>query len=463
MKPNIVLFLGDDMTFSDCSPYGNRDVYTPHIQKLANEGICFDNMFTSTAMCAPTRQQLMTGLYPARSGAFPNHSGVYDGVKSFAHYFKDLGYRVVLIGKQHYGPDESFPIEYLGGRQHDSGENGADIQLEKVEPIVNSNQPFFLIIAQNQPHTPWNRGDKSRYNPDKLTIPEYMIDHSETREGLTQYYAEITYMDSLLGKTLDYVKQAGKEENTISIFTSEQGYSYPFGKWTCYDMGLKTAFIAKWPKHIKPATRNGAATQYVDIIPTLLEAVGKNPDKINTGITDANGKTEFDGKSFLSALLGKSNDHRKYTYGIQTTRGIYNGSEAYPVRSVRSKKYLYIRNLKYEANFYNMVTVKYKIYKTWLANTASEEELDWVKKYKKRPFEELYDIEKDPYQKHNLIGDPEMTSVKEKLSDELDNWMKQQGDKGLATEMDALNRQMGERNWKSHDQVLKEKKIKDKT
>ena len=146
--PNIVLFLADDMTWRDCEPYGNPDVKTPNIQKLADSGVSFDNMFTSTAMCAPTRQQLMTGLFPARSGAFPNHSEVYDGVKSFAHYFGELGYRVALIGKQHYGPDESFPIEYLGGRQHDDGKKGDDIQLKKIEPIIKGEKPFFLIIAQ---------------------------------------------------------------------------------------------------------------------------------------------------------------------------------------------------------------------------------------------------------------------------------------------------------------------------
>ena len=102
--PNILIFVGDDMNWNDCEPYGSEVVKTPNIQRLANEGMSFDNMFTSTAMCAPTRQQLMTGLYPVRSGAFPNHSVVYDGVKSFAHHFGELGYEVALIGKKHYGP-----------------------------------------------------------------------------------------------------------------------------------------------------------------------------------------------------------------------------------------------------------------------------------------------------------------------------------------------------------------------
>ena len=90
-----------------------------------------------------------------------------------------------------------------------------------------------------------------------------------------------------------------KNQNTISIFTSEQGYFYPFGKWTCYDLGLKTAFIVKWPGKIKPKTRTSAITQYVDIIPTLIDAVGEDPSKINVGISDSKGLTGFDGKKLF--------------------------------------------------------------------------------------------------------------------------------------------------------------------
>ncbi|MEG3659918.1 sulfatase [Arenibacter palladensis] len=456
-RPNIVLFLADDMTWRDSEPNGNPDVKTPHIKKLASEGISLDNMFTSTAMCAPTRQQLMTGLFPVRSGAFPNHSEVYDGVKSLAHYFGDLGYRVALVGKQHYGPETSFPMEYLGGRQHDSGKDGADIDLRVIEPIVNDDRPFFLIVAQNQPHSPWNRGNPGMYDPDKLQVPDYMEDTPKTREGLSRYYAEITYMDSLLGKTLEFVEIAGKTKNTISIFTSEQGYSYPFGKWTCYDLGLKTAFIAKWLGKIHPGTRNKATTQYVDVLPTLLEAIGEVPQKINTGIPDADGNRGFDGHSFLRVLMGETELHREYTYGIQTTRGIIDGSESYPIRSVRSDKYRYIQNLSYETNFYNIVVVRDSIYKDWIQNAKTQEELDWVKKYQKRPYEELYDLEKDPFEKNNLAGNSEMTEVKKELSIVLENWMNKQGDKGVETEMEALNRQKGKGNWMSHDQKLKEK------
>ena len=462
--PNILIFVGDDMNWNDCEPYGSNVVKTPHIQKLANEGMSFDNMFTSTAMCAPTRQQLMTGLYPVRSGAYPNHSVVYDSVKSFAHYFGELGYEVALIGKQHYGPADSFPIKYLGGVQHDTGIDRDDIDLGKIEPIVSGDKPFFLVIAQNQPHSPWNRGS-CQYKAKDLTIPEYMVDSPMTRSHLSSYYSEISYMDSLLGKTLDIINKAEKTNNTISIFTSEQGYAFPYGKWTCYDLGLKTAFIAKWPGKIEPNTRNKATTQYVDIIPTLLDAVGQNPLQIDVGMPDTKGNKNFDGKSFYKAMKGKTQKHRDYTYGIHTTRGIINGSESYPIRSVRSNRYKYIQNLSHNDLFYNILTAEDKqnpislLYQSWLKNAVNEEQLDWVKHYKKRPFEELYNLENDPYEKNNLADLAEYLEIKKSLEAQLQSWMDQQGDLGIESEMKAISRQdrTGKGEWFSYIKKLKSK------
>ena len=463
--PNILIFMGDDMNWNDCEPYGNTVVKIPNIQRLANEGISFDNMFTSTAMCAPSRQQLMTGLYPVRSGAFPNHSEVYRGVKSFAHHFGDMGYEVALIGKKHYGPSDSFPINYLGGVQHDTGVDGDDIDLDKIKPIVSGEKPFFLIIAQNQPHSPWNRGNSDQYKAEDLTIPEYMVDSPLTRSHLSSYYNEITYMDSLLGKTLDIIDKAEKTNNTISIFTSEQGYSFPYGKWTCYDLGLKTAFIAKWPGKIEPNTRNKATTQYVDIVPTLLDAVGQNPLHFDVGIADASGNKNFDGKSFYPAMKGETQKHRDYTFGVHTTRGVINGSESYPIRSVRSIKYKYIQNLSHNDFFYNILTAKDKqrpislIYQSWVENAQTEDELNWVKQYKKRSYEELYDLENDPYEKNNLANHVEYLEIKKDLKAQLQSWMNQQGDLGIESEMKAISRQnrTGKGEWYSYVQKLKSK------
>lgn len=465
-RPNILLFHADDMTWRDCEPYGNAEVVTPNISRLAEEGVCFDNMHTSTAMCSPCRQQLYTGLYPVRSGAFPNHSMVYWGVKSLCHYFDELDYRVALIGKTHHDPVESFPFEFLGGRHHDNGE-GVDIELERIKPLINQHKnPFFLVVSTNQPHSPWNRGPDHLYDSDRLTVPEYMVDCDETRKNLARYYAEITYADSLLGECMKYLEEAGQTNNTIVIFTSEQGSSFPMAKWTCYDLGLKTAFVVKWPGKVSPGTRNSALTQYVDVVPTLLEAAGGDPLVTDCGIEDNFGNRGFDGQSFLDLMFGKTDDHRDYVYGVHTTRGIFSGSVSYPVRSVRSSRYKYIINLNSSSPFLNyLIAAEKGLYHTWLDKSADDPKMyAFVRKYMYRPAEELYDIIKDPWEMNNLADDPAMADVRDHLIGKLVGWMEQQGDRGIDTEMEALDRilRFDEESWQGYDEEKSNRILKQK-
>lgn len=435
-KPNIILIMADDLTFNDIEPYGSPQVKTPNLKALAKESMCFDNMFTSSPACAPTRQQLLTGVFPVRNGAHPNHSVVYDGTRSVAHYMQELGYTTALIGKRHYGPEASYPFKFLGGRNNDNGE-GKDIELEKAESFVNGSKdkPYFLMVTSNQPHSPLTRGNPSAYPSDKIKLNPGFVDTDETRKNLSKYYAEVTYLDSLVGVVIKIAKKSGRMDNTIIIFTSEQGSgTIPFAKWTCYDAGLKTAFIISYPGKIKGGSRNSALTQYVDIVPTLIDIAGGDPAKINTGVKDAFGYTGFDGKSFKNILYGTSTELRNVVFGVQTTRGIINGSESYPIRSARNKKYLYIHNLQAENTFQN-VMIRTPVFKSWMAKDSARSGA-----YMHRPEEELYDVVKDPYQLVNLAADPSLKKVKEQLKSELATFMKQQGDKGIATEMDANNR-----------------------
>lgn len=435
-KPNIVLIMADDLTFNDIEPYGSKQVRTPNLTALAKAGMCFDNMFTSSSVCVPTRQQLLTGVYPVRNGAHPNHSVVFEGTRSVAHHLQDQGYITALIGKTHYGPQASFPFQYLGGRNDDNGE-GKDIELEKAAAFVNQqkDKPYFLIITSNQPHEPHNRGNSSAYPPGKIKLNPGFVDTEETRKNLSKYYAEITYLDSCVGVVMNIIKKSGRIKNTVIIFLTEQGSSMPFAKWTLYDAGLKAGCIIKYPGRVKRGSRNKALIQYVDIVPTLIDLAGGDPTKINTGVKDANGFTGFDGRSFKNVLLYKENELREVVFGVQTTRGIINGSESYPIRSARNKKYLYIHNLQPENTFQNIIQ-KAPLFESWMAKDSARANF-----YMHRPEEELYDVIKDPYQLNNLAADISLTVEKEKLKTLLASFMKQQGDKGILTEMDAKNRQ----------------------
>ena len=437
-KPSILLVIGDDMTWSDCEPYGSRQVRTPHMARLARAGIRLDAMFTATAMCAPTRQQLYTGLFPVRNGAYPNHSGVHPTVRSLPHHLKALGYRVGLIGKTHFKPRECYPFEFLKG----GGKGGAS-NTQAIAEFVNrdKSQPYCLIVCSNEPHTPWSKGDASASPPDKLAVPPYLVDTPVTRQGLAKYFAEITFLDGQLGACVKIVDESGRKADTMVIFTSEQGMSMPFGgKWTCYDTGLKTDFIVRWPARIKPGTSTKAMTQYVDVVPTLIEAAGGDPAKADPGRPDAQGKRGFDGRSFLAVLLGKTDEHRDHVFGCHTTRGIINGSECYPVRSVRSRTHKYIRNLNHETEFTNAVTQKGRssVLASWLEKGGAAAAR--ARAYQRRPAEELYDMRKDPWELRNVAADPAYAEVKAALRRELDAWMAQQGDEGNATERRAGER-----------------------
>lgn len=450
-RPNVVIVVGDDMTWRDCEPYGSPDVKTPNMARLAAEGMTFDGMFTATAMCAPTRQQLYTGMFPVRNGAYPNHSRVHDGVRSIVHYLHDLGYRVALTGKKHFNPPDAFPFEFLKGRAHDDG-TGKDLRFEAAEAFVqrDKSQPYCLVVASNQPHGPWNRGDASAYDPEKLTVQPDLVDCPETRRELTRYFAEITYLDGQLGTVMDIVARSGRRDDTIVIFTSEQGASFPSGgKWTCYDTGLKTAFIVRWPRKVKAGTRTNGLTQYVDVVPTLIEAAGGKSEAIETGRPDAHGDKGFDGKSFLDVLLGKTNEHREYVYGAHTTRGIIRGSACYPVRSIRSARFQYIWNPNHESVFYNAVsTGPNTLLATWARYGKRDPQAAFLaRRYQYRPAEELYDIQKDPYELNNLAAKPDYAEIKGNLRTELDRWMRQQGDEGVDTELRALQRQGPNRKW----------------
>jgi uncharacterized sulfatase len=450
-NPNILIIIGDDMTWRDCEPYGSPDVRTPNLARLAAEGMSFDAMFTATAMCAPTRQQLYTGMFPVRNGAYPNHSKVYPGVKSIAHYLQDLGYRVALTGKKHIGPPASFPFEFFPGREHDDGD-GKDLQFDAAEAFIrrDEKQPYCLIVTSNQPHGPWNRGDASAYDARKLTVPPHLVDCPETRKALTKYYAEITYLDGQIGRCLDIVDRSGQRDNTIVIFTSEQGASFPSGgKWTCYDTGLKTAFTVRWPGQIKAGTRTDAMAQYVDVVPTLIEAAGGRPEAIETGRADAQGGKGFDGRSFLSVLRGRARSHRDFVYGVHTTRGIIRGSACYPIRSVRSSRFKYIWNPNHESVFYNVVsTGQNAMLKVWARYAESDSHAAFlVHRYQYRPSEELYDVQQDPFELQNLADTSEYAEIKAKLRMELLAWMRQQGDEGINTELKAVERQGPNRKW----------------
>ncbi|VGO13319.1 Choline-sulfatase [Pontiella desulfatans] len=422
-KPNFVFMIADDCTFRDIGCYGGQ-AYTPNIDQLAREGMKFTRAFQAAPMCSPTRHNIYTGQYPVKSGAYPNHTHVDPDMKSVVQYLGALGYRVAQSGKTHVSPGSVFAWEKLGTVNNP--------EFDKVDAFMadckGKSEPFCLLLCSNEPHSPWDKGDASRYPPAKIQLPPYFADTPETREAMSRYLAEITYYDSQVGEALALLEKNGMAENTLVIVVSEQGSSFPFAKWTCYDNGLQSAFLARWPGRIKPGSVNKAMIEYVDILPTFIEAAGGTPAGV------------LDGKSLLSVFGGKQ-QHKEFVFGEMTTRGINNGSDHFGIRSVRSERFKYILNFTPEMEFRNACT-RSKEFRSWQAKAAAGDPkaAALVQRYTFRPAIELYDVVNDPLEMHNLADNPEYDEVKKELATELERWMAHCGDEGQATEMKALER-----------------------
>lgn len=423
-KPNIIFINADDLTFRDLGCYGGQ-AHTPNIDKLATEGMRFTRCFQAAPMCSPTRHNIYTGLYPVKSGAYPNHTFAKAGTKSIVQYLKPLGYRVMLSGKTHISPKEVFPFEYTGGKNPD---------MKAIEKLMSESKeagkPFCLFACSNEPHTPWNKGDASKYPPEKIELPPYIVDTPETRDAYSRYLAEITFYDDEVGQILALLDKHGLSENTLVMVTSEQGNSMPFAKWTLYDSGLQTALIARWPGKIEEGSTTDAMVEYVDLTPTFVAAAGGKPAPV------------LDGKSFLPVLFGEADSHKNFVYGIMTTRGVINHPGHYGIRSVRSEKFKLIVNLTPEVKFTNACT-KSPEFVSWVkaAEAGDSGAAERVKRYQHRPGIELYDITKDPLEWDNLAENPEYAPEIEKLREKLDAWMESQGDLGQETELAAYEHQ----------------------
>ncbi|MDR1958223.1 MAG: sulfatase [Planctomycetaceae bacterium] len=446
--PNIVIIIGDDSSFHDYGFNGSPNVKTPNLDRLANEGLRLTRFYSPAAVCSPLRQALLTGMYPVRNGAYPNHAKVYSGVKSLPTYLKPLGYRTACVGKTHFAPRESYPFDlFLKGIEQNDNKNPNELQ--KLENFVKESgeKPFLLYVASNEPHGPHNKGDAGVYDSASIKLSPYFADTPETREELVKYYAEITYLDWQVGQVVQLIERTGHTNDTLIFFFSEQGNSLPHGKWTLYDVGIRVAAIARWPGHIKPGSENAAIVQYVDLVPTLIELAGGDPVALKTGRADAFGNEGVDGKSFTDVLSGKKTVLRDYAFAQHTARGINQGPPAYASRAVTDGHWKLIYNIHHDKEFQNVVTKKDAVFRSWVQKGKAGDQFaqEQAERYVKRPEWELYHLDSDPWELKNIADRPENQEILSTLKAGLAKWMKQQGDRGHETELEAYEHQIAGR------------------
>jgi arylsulfatase A-like enzyme len=420
-KPNVVLFLADDLGWADCSPYGGKEVTTPNMARLAADGMTLTHAFVASPSCAPSRAALLTGLHPMHNGAMLNHSRPRADIKKWPAYFRDFGYEVATIGKvAHYAQVTEYGFDHASHYRYH--------QDDCVEAAVkwlegrNPGKPLCLIVGTNWPHVPWPK--ESKLDPDVVKLPPTYVDTKETRQARTRYQAAVANADYDLGLVYDAAKKyLGK--NAFFLFTSDHGAQFPFGKWSGYDAGVRTPLIAVWPGRIKPGTTSDAMVSWIDLLPTCLEAVGgKPPEKLS-------------GRSFLGVLRGEKDAHRDKVFVTHSGDGDMN---RYPLRAVRTREWKYIRNLDPDAEHHTHIDKAAggdgrDYWDSWAAKAKTDPAAAAVvRRYHTRPAEELYDLTADPWELKNLAGDAAHMDTLTKLRADLDAWMKDQGDEGLKTE-----------------------------
>ena len=424
-KPNVVVFLADDLGYADCSPFGGKEVPTPNMVRLAKDGMTFTHAFVSSPSCAPAGRHCSPPWIPMRNGAMLNHARPKADTRKWPAYFQELGYEVVAIGKvAHYAQVTGYGFDHASHFKYHEDECVAEAVkwLEKRK----SEAPLCLLVGTNWPHVPWPKGATVSVD----SVPPTLVDTKETREARGRYLTAVASADRDLGLVYDAArKHLG--DDVLFAFTSDHGSQFPFGKWNCYDAGVRTPLLLSWPGRVRAGSTTAAMVGWVDLLPTLLDACGaKLPERVS-------------GTSFLKVLTGMADTHRVKVFLTHSGDGTMN---EYPIRAVRTDAWKYIRNLDPAREHHTHVDKgnagadgRY-YWDSWVAKAKTDDTAAAVvKRYHTRSAEELYDLVADPFELQNVAADPKQADRLKALSKDLDGWMKANGDEGLKTEKSLPN------------------------
>ena len=406
-RPNIVFIIADDMAWDDSGAYGHPHIQTPNIDKLAKNGMRFDNAFLTTSSCSPSRTSIITGLYPHNTNAEQLHWPLPSENVTFVEKLKASGYWTAQAGKWHLGDSiknrfdlvtdvgtTGFQLSPTGEKTRQKGDGSG---CENWVPVLKQrpqDQPFFLWLAAVDPHRPYSEGIiDNPHSLDDVVLPPYFPDTSNVREDFAHYYNEITRLDEYVGRVIAELDSQGVSENTLVLFISDNGRPFPRDKTTLYDGGIKTPWIVKWPRKIKPNSASKSLVSSIDIAPTFLGLAGLEP------------LSTFEGMDFSPLLTNSDTVIRNSIYAEDH----WHDYEDY-TRAIRTKEYKYIRNFYTDLpntppadafvgdTFQNMLKLRAKgeLTEAQMACFISQ-----------RPAEELYDVINDPYELANLAGNPD--------------------------------------------------------
>ncbi|MEW6356130.1 MAG: sulfatase-like hydrolase/transferase [Planctomycetota bacterium] len=370
-RPNILFIIADDLGYSDLSCYGGKDIDTPNLDRLATEGVRLTSFYTAAPMCAPTRESIMSGRYPLRTGhTWPsptNKGGLLPADTTLAEVLKGAGYRTCCVGKWHLGyPAEMHPRKQGFDEFYGVTSGSADYYKHvykddkkwffRQEEICNDQgymtdlltneavailerqtkeQPFFLYLAYNAPHLPDQAPE------------EYM---KSSRCGA--FGAMVKCMEDGIGRVLDALEKKGLRDNTLVIFTSDNGGrrvegNKPLrgGKGSLWEGGIRVPFIARWPGHITPGSAVGEMAITTDLFTTLaLIGGGKLPEGT------------IDGKDILPMIQGKAKTPHEYLCWRwrRTEKAKEGKNKSIPISAIRRGNMKLLRGQEKEDALYDL-------------------------------------------------------------------------------------------------------------
>jgi arylsulfatase A-like enzyme len=430
--PNILFIMADDHAAHSISAYGSKINQTPNIDRIARDGMRFNQCLVTNSICTPSRAAILTGKYAHINGV-PVFNRFDGSQPTLAKYLQAAGYHTGMIGKWHLGSDptgfaswtilpgqgvykEPVFIHQNGERKKHAGyvtDVITDLSLELLEQRP-KDKPFFLMCHHKAPHRPWQPDEKHAKKWENVQVPEpatfnddystrsdaareatMRIDRDLNKTDLKQdppqglsaealkkwkyqrymrdYLACIDSVDENVGRLLDYLDKNGLAENTIVVYTSDQGFFLGdhdwFDKRFMYEESLKMPFLVRWPTKVKPGTTNDGMILNVDFAPTLLDVAGQKV------------AADIQGRSFLPLLGGeRPKDWRT---------SMYYRYYHYP-QDHRVQPHYGVRTERYKLIYFNKID-------------------QW----------ELFDLQKDPHELKNVYNDPAYAETRKELKEEM--------------------------------------------
>lgn len=437
-QPNILVIIGDDWSYPHASTYGDKVVKTPTFDRIAREGVRFTHAYVASPSCTPSRASLLTGRAVHQLAEGGNLWGFLPArFETYPDALEASGYAVGHTRKG-WGPGN---VEAGGRTRNPAGPRFAS--FAEFHKQLSKGKPFSFWFGSQDPHRPYEKGAGARsgLSPADVVVPGFLPDTMEVRNDILDYYSEVERLDREAGEILEILEDAGQLDNTLVVFTADNGMPFPRAKANLYDGGTRVPLAVRYPGRIKAGATIDDFVVLTDLAPTVLEAAGLTPN------------SEMTGRSLLSLMSGRPQAGRDKVFLERERHAqVRRGDLSYPARAVRTKDYLYIRNLRPDRwpagdpEVYVSVGAFGDIdggpSKTVVVGGKSDPAMAryFALATAKRPAEELYDLRKDPHQLENVAAKPEYGRAKGTLRTALDDWMRKTADPRVATDDDRWDK-----------------------